>query len=370
MQDILLPALSILGGLVLLVAGGESLVRGASALAALLRISPLVIGLTVVAFGTSAPELAVSVQAVHAGSADLAVGNLVGSNIANVLLILGLSALIAPLTVSSQLIRFDVPLVIAASVLLLVLGLNGVVGTWDGVLLAGLLGVYVLWSIKQGRAETEGTASERPGAGSVASPGPSGGPSPRTSVARQIALVAVGLVLLGIGADWLVGGAVAIARLLGVQELLIGLSIVAVGTSLPEMVTSLVAVVRKEGDLAVGNVVGSNLFNILGVLGVTAILAPTGVPVSPAALALDIPVMIAAAAACLPIFFTGHRIARWEGGLFFAYYLAYMAYLVLDSTGHAASEDFKLVMLVFVIPLTLVTLSICSFRAWRERRLL
>jgi len=355
MQDILFSALAVAGGLGLLVAGGELLVRGASALAALLRISPLVIGLTVVAFGTSAPELAVSLQAVHAQSADLAVGNLVGSNIANVLLILGLSALIAPLTVSSRLVRFDVPLMVGASVLLLLLGLNGVVGTWDGVVLTALLAAYILWSIREARAESDAGADAT-------------GSASRPSVLAQLALVAAGLALLSLGSDWLVDGSVAIARALGVAELLIGLTVIAVGTSLPELVTSLVAVVRNERDLAVGNVVGSNLFNILGVLGVTAVVTPNGVPVAPPALALDIPIMIAAAAACLPIFFTGHRIARWEGGLFFFYFLAYMAYLVLDSTAHAASEHFALVLLVFVMPLTLLTLILCSFRAWREGR--
>jgi len=360
MPEILFSALVIGTGLALLVIGGELLVRGASALAAMLRISPLVIGLTVVAFGTSAPELAVSVQAVYAGSGELAVGNLVGSNIANVLLILGLSALVAPLAVSSQLIRFDVPLVIGASVLLLLLGLDGEIGAWEGVLLSNLLVAYIHWSLRKGRAEsTQGEAFFGDEAISSA--------SLRQSVAVQVVLVLSGLVLLGLGGHWLVQGAVEIARALGVQELVIGLTIIAVGTSLPELVTSVLAVARGERDLAVGNVIGSNLFNILGVLGVTGILAPEGIPVPPASLVLDIPIMLATAVACLPIFFTGHLIARWEGGLFVFYYLAYMTYLVMDSTGHAASEDFELVMATFVIPLTLLTLFVCSFRAWRER---
>jgi len=360
MPEILFSALVIGTGLALLVIGGELLVRGASALAAMLRISPLVIGLTVVAFGTSAPELAVSVQAVYAGSGELAVGNLVGSNIANVLLILGISALVAPLAVSSQLIRFDVPLVIGASVLLLLLGLDGLIKAWEGVLLSSLLVAYIHWSLRKGRAESaQSDAFCRDEAISNA--------SLRPSVAVQVVLVLSGLVLLGLGGHWLVQGAVEIARALGVQELVIGLTIIAVGTSLPELVTSVLAVVRGERDLAVGNVIGSNLFNILGVLGVTGILAPEGIPVPPAALVLDIPIMLATAVACLPIFFTGHLIARWEGGLFFFYYLAYMTYIVMDSTGHAARQDFQLVMATFVIPLTLVTLFVCSFRSWRER---
>jgi cation:H+ antiporter len=352
------PLLSVLGGLAVLVAGGEALVRGASALAVALRISPLVIGLTVVAFGTSAPELAVSVRAAYAGSGDLAVGNVVGSNIANVLLILGLSALVAPLAVSSKLVRLDVPLMIGVSLLLLLLGMDGRVGFVDGSLLVGLLVAYLLWSFRQGGAESEGVKASF----EDAAPAPDG---VRGSVLIDLVWVVAGLLLLMLGARWLVDGAVEIARLLGVPELVIGLTVVAVGTSLPELLTSMLAALRGQRELAVGNVVGSNLFNILGVLGVASLVAPRGIPVSPAALALDIPIMIATAAACLPIFFTGHRIARWEGGLFFAYYLAYMVYLVLDATNHSGSEGFGLIMVVFVIPLTLLTLAVCTLRAWR-----
>ncbi len=355
MSDLLFAAVSVGAGLLFLVAGGELLVRGASALAALLRISPLVIGLTVVAFGTSAPELAVSVQAAYAGNSDLAIGNLVGSNIANVLLVLGLAALVAPITVSSKLVQFDVPLVIGASLLLLLFGLDGAIQVWEGILLLGLLGAYTIWSIRQGRAESESVQA-------------SFGTSPSTdrttrTILINVALVVLGLVLLGLGARWLVDGAVAIARFMGVQELVIGLTVVAIGTSMPELVTTIVASLRGQRDLAVGNVVGSNLFNILGVLGVASIVAPNGIPVSEAALALNIPIMIATAVACLPIFFTGHRIARWEGGLFVLYYLAYITYLVLDATGHSGSAGFALVMTGFVLPLTVITLVVCTLRA-------
>jgi len=358
MNDLLVPALSVLAGLAVLITGGEMLVRGASALAAILRISPLVIGLTVVAFGTSAPELAVSTQAAYAGRADLAVGNVVGSNIANVLLILGLTSLAAPLQVETKLIRFDVPLVILASVLLLAMGLDGRIGTWDGALLLGLVTAYVVWSIRQGREEPKEVQDSFSGAVPA--------DAPRRPIAVHIALIVAGLLLLAVGADWLVDGAAQIARQLGVQELVIGLTVVAVGTSLPELVTSITAALRGERELAVGNVVGSNLFNLTAVLGAASVLAPDGIPVSPAALALDIPIMIATAVACLPIFFTGHRIARWEGGLFFFYYLAYVIYLVMDATNHDGSEGFSLVMTVFVIPLTVATLAVCSLRALRR----
>lgn len=356
MSDLLFAAVGVGAGLAFLVGGGALLVHGASALAALLRISPLVIGLTVVAFGTSAPELAVSVQAAYTGSGELAIGNLVGSNIANVLLILGLAALVAPITVSSKLVQFDVPLVIGASLLLLLFGLDGAIQVWEGILLLGLLGAYNIWSIRQGRAES----------GSVqASFGGTATSADRTArtILIHVALSILGLVLLGLGARWLVDGAVAIARYMGVQELVIGLTVVAIGTSMPELVTTIVASLRGQRDLAVGNVVGSNLFNILGVLGVASIVAPDGIPVSGAALTLDIPIMIATAVACLPIFFTGHRIARWEGGLFFLYYLAYITYLVLDATGHSGSTGFALVMTGFVLPLTVVTLVVCTLRA-------
>jgi cation:H+ antiporter len=298
----------------------------------------------------------VSVQAANAGSGDLAVGNLVGSNIANVLLILGLASVVAPLTVSSKLVQFDVPLMIGASLLLLLFGLNGAIQLWEGVLLVGLLGAYNIWSIRQGRAETEAVQD------GFADAAPAVDRTGR-SILASIAFVLLGLVLLALGARWLVDGAVAIARFMGVQELVIGLTVVAIGTSMPELVTTIVGSLRGQRDLAVGAVVGSNLFNILGVLGVASIVAPDGIPVSEAALVLDIPIMIATAVACLPIFFTGHRIARWEGSLFFLYYLAYMTYLVLDATEHSASAGFGLVMTGFVLPLTVVTLVVCVLRS-------
>jgi cation:H+ antiporter len=359
LSDLLTSAGGVGAGLIFLIAGGEILVRGASVLATLLRISPLVIGLTVVAFGTSAPELAVSVQAAHAGSGDLAMGNLVGSNIANVLLVLGLAAVLAPVTVSSKLVQFDVPLMIGASLLLLLFGLNGAIQAWEGILLVGLLAAYNVWSLRQGRAESESVKD------AFARAAPAAGGS-RFAVLTSGVLVLLGLLFLGLGARWLVDGAVGIARLMGVQELVIGLTVVAIGTSMPELVTTIVGSLRGHRDLAVGNVVGSNLFNILGVLGVASIVAPDGIPVSQAALALDIPIMIASAVACLPIFFTGHRIDRWEGVLFLLYYLAYMIYLVLDATEHSASAGFGLVITGFVMPLTVVTLVVCVLRSWQK----
>ena len=355
----LLSILLILAGLLALVAGGELLVRGASGLAAAARISPLVIGLTVVAFGTSAPELAVSVKASFDGQADIAVGNVVGSNIFNVLFILGISALIAPLVVSSQLIRLDVPLMIVLSILLLLLGWDGALGKVDGALLFGILVVYTVWLIVQSRRETAAVQQEF-----QAEFGTGAGASPARLLLIQGGLIAVGLVLLVLGADWLVEGAVQIARQVGMSELMIGLTIVAAGTSLPEVAASVLATFRGHRDIAVGNVVGSNIFNICSVLGLSALVAPGGVTVSPAAAQFDIPVMIAVALACLPIFFTGHTIARWEGGLFFAYYCAYTGYLVLAMTDPATGRTLGMIMLGFVLPLTVVTLLIGVVRGF------
>jgi len=353
----------IVAGLAVLIAGGELLVRGASSLAVALRISPLVVGLTVVAFGTSAPELAVSMQSAFAGKADLAVGNVVGSNIANVLLILGLAATIAPLTVSSQLVRCDVPLMIVASILMYALAADGKVSRFDGCLLFSGLVAYTVWTIWQSRRETRRVQAEF--AAEL--------PSPRrlTSwhLSIQLALIAIGLVLLCAGANWLIAGAVSIARAFGVSQLVIGLTIIAVGTSLPEIVATVMASLRGERELAVGNVVGSNLFNILCVLGLTSIIAPSGVAVSREALRFDIPVMVAVAFACLPIFFCGNRIARWEGVMFLAYYAAYTSYLVLAATGSVHARTLGMVMLWYVIPLTVVTLAVGVVRAVRASRL-
>nr|WP_255603524.1 calcium/sodium antiporter [Oscillochloris sp. ZM17-4] len=347
-------------GLGLLIGGAELLVRGASRLAGAAGIPPLVIGLTVVAFGTSAPEFAVSAQSALSGQADIAVGNVVGSNIFNVLFILGVSALIVPLVVQRQLVRTDVPLMIGAGLLMALLALDGRVGRLDGLMMFGLLLAYIVFQVRQGLRE---------GAASAEAPAQQEGrPTGGGQLAMNLGLVAGGLVLLVVGSGWLVDGAVAMARALGLSELIIGLTIIAAGTSLPEVAASLVAALRGERDIAVGNVVGSNLFNILGILGLTAVIAPDGVTVSPAAMAFDIPVMIAVLLACLPIFFTGYRIARWEGGLFLAYYAAYTAYLMLSAANHDALPAFSAAMQLFVLPLTAITLALLGARAFVQRR--
>lgn len=345
-------------GLGLLILGAEFLVRGASRLASLARISPLIIGLTVVAFGTSSPEMAVSIHSALAGKADIALGNIVGSNIFNVLFILGISGIITPLVVTQQLVRLDVPIMIAVSVLTLFFGFNGRIGRLEGIFLCmgicAYTGFLFYKSHQQKRKQLDG--------------GRSAGRWRKDSNLPWLSnsgLIAGGLVLLVLGSRWLVKGAVGISKAVGVSELVIGLTVVAAGTSLPEVATSVMASIRRERDIAVGNIIGSNIFNILAVLGAAAVVAPDGIAVSPAALDFDIPVMIAVAVACLPIFFSGQIIARWEAVVFLGYYLAYALYLMLSSTHHDMLPMFSSIMIIFVIPLTVLTLLIVTLRSIR-----
>jgi len=348
-------------GLGLLVFGADWLVKGASRLAAAAGVSPLVVGLTVVAFGTSAPELAVSVQAAWAGKADMAVANVVGSNICNVLLILGISAMITPLVVAQQLVRRDVPIVIGLSVGLWAIARDGDLNWLDGVLLVlGLCG-YTVWLIRASRRESKAVEAEYEAEFGVAE-------KDRVPVLGSIGLVLAGLVGLVVGGKWLVDGAVAFATWCGVSEVVVGLTVVAVGTSMPELATSIVAALKGERDIAVGNVVGSNIFNIMGVIGVSSIAAPSGLLVKDSMVGLDIPVMIAAAVACLPIFARGFTIPRWQGWLFLAYYAAYTAYLVLDAKQHDSRHDYGRIMLYYVIPLTGLTLGVVAVRVLGSRR--
>ncbi|MBX9471386.1 calcium/sodium antiporter [Microcella sp.] len=346
---LLLDIALVIGGLILLVAGGEALVRGASTLAQRVGISPLVVGLVVVSAATSAPELAVTVGAVLRGEPDLALGNVVGSNIVNILLILGISALVLPLLIKRQIVRFDLPVMVGMSVLLVVVSLDGQIGLLDGVLLLAGLVLHAVMSILIGRREV---AAGVEGAGTAPIPLP-GKPVP---LWLALVLLVVGIGLLVLGAQLLVDGAVSIATGLGVSSLVVGLTVVAIGTSLPELATSIIAVRRGERDMAVGNIVGSNIFNIGMVLGLPAIIFGQGIPVPAAAIALDLPLMLAAAIALLPIAFTGFIIARWEGALFVALYVAYTVYLILASTQHDALEGFTDVMLWFVLPLVGLTL--------------
>jgi cation:H+ antiporter len=304
----------------------------------------------------------VGAQAALAGNGDIALGNVIGSNIFNILVIIGLSAVIIPLVVHQQLVRWEVPLVIGLSVLVLMMGLDGKLGRVEGALLfAGLL-AYIVFQIWQGRSEPEDVQQEYAqeyGDGRAKSAG---------QWALNIVLLIAGLGMLVLGADWLVESASAIARSLGISELVIGLTVVAAGTSAPELATSAMAALRGERDIAVGNAIGSNVFNILGVLGLTAILAPDGIAVPASALRFDIPVMIAVAVAALPIFFTGYTIARWEGALFLALYGGYVLFLFLDAIEHWGYALYSTVMLLFVIPITALTLAVLATRELRQQR--
>lgn len=344
-------ALFFIAGLVLLLLGADLLVRGASRLALALGMAPIVVGLTVVSLGTSAPELAISLGSALHGTPDLALGNVVGSNIANVMLILGLVALVVPLVVHRQLVWLDVPLMIVASLVCYGMALDGRIARWEGALLVLGAIAYTGFLLRMARRDPQAVPTD-PALDAQARPG----------IAKQLLFMAVGLGLLIGGANLLVHAATQLATALGLSDLVIGLTVVAIGTSLPEIATSLLSALRGQRDLAVGNIVGSNLFNLLLVLGATALVSPVGVPVPDSALHFDLPVMVAVSAACLPIFFNGHRIARWEGALFLGYYIAYTAWLLLAAAKHAALDDVRFAMQAVVIPLTLVTLAVVTWR--------
>jgi len=339
-------ALKLLGGLALLIVGGEWLVRSASRLATSFGVSSLVVGLTVVATGTSTPELVVSTVSAWDGKGDIAYGNVVGSNIGNVLLILGVSAVVAPLAVQRKLAVIDTPVMIAAAVLTYLVAYDGRVGRVDGVVLVALMVGYTVWSVRHAlRAPTPQEQQREREA------------EPKTlltTYGRPMLVVSIiaSLVVLVVGSNLFVDGAVATARALGVSELVIGLTIVAIGTSMPELVTSVVATLRGERDIAVGNIVGSNIFNVFGVLGATAVIAPGGVPVAPAALELDTVLMIVICITCLPVFLSGLTITRVEGLIFVVYYVAYVAYLILDGSQHPFAPQLGRAVLWFALPAT------------------
>lgn len=346
-------------GLLVLVGGADVLVRGASRLARRFGVSPLVVGLTIVAFGTSSPEVVVSLSAVYSESPSLAMGNAIGSNTFNVLFILGVSALIRPLIVQQKLVRVDVPIMIGVSVLLWLLLADGSLGRFDGALLFAGIIAYTYLAIRISRRESALVRQEY----EAGVPG-----TKRDGVAMPSILIAVGLGLAVFGARLFVGGAVAIATDLGISPLVIGLTIVAAGTSLPEVATSIVAAIRGQRDIAVGNVIGSNIFNVLGILGLSGLLSPVAVSVPPSLLAFDLPVMVAVAVACLPILFTKHEIRRWEGGLFFASYGLYVAYLVLSTGDHAWLPGFSSFAVWFALPLAFLGIAFSAVHALLRRR--
>lgn len=356
----MIPLPSVLGlalGIGVLTLGADALVRGASRLARRLGMSPLVVGLTVVAFGTSMPEVSVSTGSALLGDGGVALGNALGSNIFNILVVLGGSAALRPLIVDRQLVRLDVPVMVATAILVLVLCLDGRLGPVEGGFLLALgvvyTGVLVRLGLRGGSNSPEGTTP----------------PEPPGSLRIQLLWIGAGLVLLVLGARLVVVGAEAVAQALGISDLVIGLTVVAAGTSLPELATSLVAVVRGERDIAAGNVVGSNIFNALIVLGAAGLVAgPEGIVVPAAVRTFDLPVMVVASVACLPIFFTGWSISRWEGLVFLGYYAAYLLYLILSHTHREAQDALHTALVYYAVPLTVLTLGILTARQWGTRR--
>ncbi len=356
-----LVAVSFIGGFLLLVIGAELLVRGASSLALAAGISPLVVGLTVVAFATSAPELSVTLQSSLNNTPDLAVGNIVGSNITNLLLILGLVAIIAPFPIDQRLVRLDVPILIGVSTLFYVFGLNNGIEQWEGVVLFVLLIGYLILAIALSRREKRKVKKEYS--------------ETYTSTFKKrnavnlflnFFLCVIGVGVLILGSDWLVFASITTARFLGIDELIIGLTIIAVGTSLPEIATSIMAAIRGKRDIATGNVIGSNLFNLLCVGGITSLVTPGGLGISQQALQFDIPVLLSATLACLPIFYRGYRLDRWEGLLFVFYYIVYIFFIVLIALKHTALPQISQAILYFALPLTIVTVLILAWR-WNRR---
>jgi cation:H+ antiporter len=351
----------IVGGLALLVLGAQGLVRGASRLALALGIPPLVVGLTIVAFGTSAPELAVSIRSCLADRTSVVLGNVVGSNIYNVLFILGVSALITPLGVAPQLIRWDVPIMIGCAAALHVMALDRTLGRLDGLILVGGIVVYTIFVLRQARREKETVSEDYAKAMDAAV-------RPDRRVGKQVLFMGGGLGLLALGSDLLVRGAVAVAQSFGVSEVVIGMTVVTIGTTAPELSACLVAALRGDRDIAVGNIVGSNIFNILAVLGVGALVAPRGIPVGEEIAGFGIPVMAVVCFSCLPIFFAGGAIRRWEGALFLFYFVLYVAYLVLDELKDARVLTLRQALQWFVAPLTVVTLAVSVGQEFRSRR--
>ena len=350
-----------IAGLVILILGAELLVRGASRLAAAFGVSPLVIGLTIVAIGTASPEIAVSIQAATNGQGDLTLGNVLGSNIFNILFILGVTSIVAPIVIAEQLIRKDAPLLLGISLLAFVLAFDGNLGAFDGIILLLLVAMYVFFALKQSRSESEAVQKE------YAEEYMQKESRTHKSIIINSALILAGLGLLILGSNLLVDSAVQIAKALGVSELVIGLTIVAIGTSLPEVATSVIAALKGESDIAVGNAVGSNIFNLLGVLGIGALVSPSGIFVSPQVLQFDLPVMVFVALVTLPVFYIDSRISRIEGGLLFSYYVIYVIYIILRAGASAALTSMQL-FITFFVPITFTALVIVAMRSLKTKR--
>lgn len=336
-------------GLVILIAGAELFLNSVDKFGLAWSVSPVVMGLTVVAFATGAPELAISLQAAADGKPDLVLGNILGSNIANILLILGIAGLVKPLKITNRIIKIDVPVVIGASVLLFILSLDGELAPLDGIIILAALMIYSIFVYRQIRQDQKNNQKNN-----EENPSKLDEPVNAWFYTKYILILLVGLVFIVLGSRWMVDSAVEIAGALGISELIIGLTIVSIGTSLPEVATSLSAVRHNDSDTAVANVMGSNLYNIFLTLGLTIVIAPGALSVSPDALKLDMPFMIIVALACLPLFWPGKVLGRAEAVGFLFYYAAYLTYLVFIAIGHPFKESVEWLMLWVIAPITLL----------------
>lgn len=340
-----------IAGLIALIAGAELFLKAVDHFGLKWGVSPLIMGLTVVAFATGAPELAISIKAASSGSADLVLGNIIGSNIANILLILGITSVLSPLAISGRIVRVDVPIVIAASALVFGLALDGKLTSTDGViLLLGLVAYSAFTYYQIQKSKNDGVEEEI----FEYAESPDELAQGAFFYIKNIGFLIIGLVLIVQGSDWMVDSAVTIAEALGLSELVIGLTIVSIGTSLPEIATSMSAARKGKADIAVANVMGSNLYNMLLTLGLTLIIAPNVLDVSVKAINMDLPFMLAVSIACIPIFIAGFNMTRTDGSIFLFYYAAYLTYLVMDAVGSGYVEVAKTAMLWVVIPATVV----------------
>lgn len=349
-------------GLVTLVIGAEVLVRGASRLAAIFGVSPLVIGLTIVAFGTSSPELAVSVQSALAGQADISIGNVIGSNVFNIFFILGVAALIRPIKIAEQLIKLDAPIMIGVSIFALLLALDGWLSRLEGIILFCLLIGYIIFTLWASKKEKQAVQEE------YAEEYASKETKSWQSVIKNLFFLVAGLVMLYYGSNWLVEAAIIIARTFGVSELVIGLTIVAAGTSMPEVATSIVAAMKGEGDISAGNVIGSNIFNILGVLGVAAATTPESIPVAENIIKFDLPIAIFAAVVTIPVFIVDNYVSRFDGLIFSSYFIFYNVLVVMRALNNPSAPMLETFLTAY-IPLTFfIFVALAARFLWQRRK--
>ncbi len=358
MPTFILSILEVLLGIVLLFFGGELFVQGSVAIALIFGIPQLVIGLTVVSLGTSAPELFVSLRSVIAGSDALAVSNVIGSNIFNVMVVLGSSALVLPLKVESRLVRRDVPVLLAVSTAVWGMASTGRLTWQSGLALFVALIINSVWEIRTAREEPEEVEDAEPEIKKE---------SANLGFSKATFFLLSGILVLTIGSNLLVSGASSTATFLGVSEAVIGLTIVSAGTSMPELITSLVAALKGRTDLAIGNVVGSSLLNQLLVLGSSAIASGiNGLTVEKILIQKDLPIMVLTTLACMPIFWTRGRISRVEGGILLTLYLLYLIDQVLPETLPTWQDEFRLIIICIIIPSVIILMSIQMLIYWKH----